>query len=75
MRNQFKAANKGEHPWSSKDSVPTVREIEYRDVGISWLFVGELSDTQPQEWTKLASSTFEDATEVYMVEVIAESDM
>ena len=35
----------------------------------------KLGDKHPREWTKLALTTLQDATQVYMVEVIAESDM
>ena len=37
--------------------------------------MGELSDMNPREWTKQALTTLEDATEAYMVEVIAEPNM
>jgi len=35
----------------------------------------EFSDKNPRQWTKQALATLEDATEVYMVEVMAGSNM
>jgi len=37
--------------------------------------VEKVSDKNPQEWTKQALTTLEDATEMKMVEVIVESDL
>jgi hypothetical protein len=55
-----------------KAFVPTVRQIEQYDVVSSGTFVDEFPDKCPREWTKQALITLEDATEAYMVEVIAE---
>jgi hypothetical protein len=37
------------------------------------MFAGEFRDKRPREWTKPAVITLEEATEAYMVEVIAET--
>jgi hypothetical protein len=50
----------------------TVRNIEHHDVVSSGILVDEFPDEHPGEWTKQALITLEEATEVYMVEVIAE---
>ena len=51
----------------------TDREIEHHDVVSSGIFAGEFHDKGPWEWTKQALKTLEEATECYMVEVLAES--
>jgi len=56
-----------------KASVSTDREIEHHDVVRSWVFADRLPDKHPSERTKQALVTLEEATEVYMVEVLAES--
>jgi hypothetical protein len=55
-----------------KAFVRTVREIEHHDVVSCWISSDEFPDKHPREWTKQALLTLEEATEVYMVEVIAE---
>jgi len=50
-----------------------VRDIEQHDVGSSGIFADEFGDKRPREWTKKALNTQEEATEAYMVEVIADS--
>ena len=74
LRDQFIAARNGRFPWSAKGFIITVREIEHQDVVSSGLVIEELSDNNPWEWTKQASTTLEEATEMYKVEVQAESD-
>jgi len=51
----------------------TVREVEQHDVVNSVIFVDKLDAKGPWEWTKHALKALEEATEWYMVEVIAES--
>ena len=60
---------------STKAFGRTVREIKYHDVGSLGIFADEFSDKNPREWTKQALTIFQDATEAYMVEVLAESNM
>jgi hypothetical protein len=55
--------------------VRIVREIENRDVVSSGIFVDEYRDKGPREWTKRALKTVEQATESYMVDVIAEASI
>jgi len=55
--------------------VRTVHEMEHHDVVSSGISPDEFSDTIPQEWTKQALTTLEDATEAYLVEIMAESNM
>ena len=50
-----------------------VRAIERHDVVISGIFGDEFRDKGPREWTKQALKTLQEATESYMVEVIAEA--
>jgi len=50
-----------------------VREIEHHDVVSSGIFADEFRDKGPQEWTKQALKSLEEATESYMVDVIAEA--
>jgi hypothetical protein len=56
-----------------KACVHTVHEIEHYEVVSSGIFVDDFRDKGPREWTKQALKTLEEATELYMVEVIAES--
>jgi len=70
---QFIAAHDGKPPWSTKEFVSTVREIQHYDVVNSGIFPDEFSDKHPGEWKKLAFSTLEEATEAYIVEVLNES--
>jgi len=74
LRDQYIAAPDGKPPWSTKAFGRPVRAIEHHDVGGSAIFVDEFSDMNPREWTKRTSTTWENATETYMVEVIAESN-
>jgi len=39
------------------------------------IFADKFSDKNPREWTKQAFTALEDATEPYMVEVMAKSNM
>ena len=49
--------------------------MEHHDDISSGIFADEFSDKNPREWTKHVSTKLQDATEAYMVEVIAESNM
>jgi hypothetical protein len=53
--------------------VSTVRKIEHHDVVSSEIFADEFGDKRLREWTKQALITLEEATEAYMVELIAKS--
>jgi len=75
LREQFIAARNGKPPWSTKAFVRTVREIKHHDVVSTGIFADEFGDKNPWEWTKQRLTTLEDAMEVYMVEVMAESTM
>ena len=73
LRDQYLAACNGKPPWSTKALVCTVREIEHHDVISSGIFADEFGDKRPREWMKNAVNTSEEATEAYIVEVIADS--
>jgi len=73
LRNEIIAACNRKPPWSTREFVAIVREIEHHDVASSGIFVYEFSDMNPREWKKWASITSAKATEAYMVDVIAES--
>jgi len=75
LRDQFIAARNGKPPWSSKALIRTVREIEHHDVIITGIFADEFCDKGPREWTKQALKTLEEATESYIVEVIAKASI
>jgi hypothetical protein len=66
---QFKQSCKGNPPWTTKTFIRTVCEIEHHDVVCSGVFANEFSDKPPQEWTRGALYTLEEATEEYMIEV------
>ena len=54
-------------------SVCTVRKIQHHYVVRSGIFADEFRHKGPQEWTNQDLKTLEEATELYMVEVIAEA--
>jgi hypothetical protein len=56
-----------------KAFIYTVREIEHHDVVSSGILPDAFREKGPQEWTKQALKTLVEATELYMVEVIAEA--
>jgi len=56
-----------------KAFVRAVREIEHHDDVSSGICADIFGDKLPREWTKKALNTLEEATEAYMVEVIADS--
>jgi hypothetical protein len=67
---QFIASCNGKHPWLTKAIVCKVREIEHHDVVSSEVFANEFCDKCPQEWTKQALQTLEEAMKSHMVEII-----
>jgi len=73
LRVEYLAACNRKPPWSTKAFARTGRDIEQHDVVSSRISVDEFRDKGPQEWTNQALNTLEKATELYMVEVIAES--
>jgi hypothetical protein len=68
------AGRNGKPPWSTKEFVSTVREIEPADVVSSGIFADEFPDMRPRERTKQALITLEEAKEAYMVKVTVEFD-
>ena len=75
LHDKFIAAHNGKRRWSTKALVRTVHEIEQHEVISSGIFTERFSDRNSWERTKRAITTLEDATEAYMVEVMAESNM
>jgi len=69
------AACTGKRQCSTKAFVSTVCEIKHHDVVSYRILVHKFSDQRPREWTQQAITTLVDATEAYMVDVIAESHM
>jgi len=59
--------------WLTKPFDRTVGEIEHPDVISIRIIPDEFCDNGPRNRIKQALNTFEEATESYMVEVIAES--
>ena len=75
MHDQLIAARNGNPPWSKKPVLWKVVDIAHHDVVSAGTVAHEFGDKHPWEWTKKDSTTLEDATEAYMVEVIAECDI
>jgi hypothetical protein len=73
LRDQLIAARNCKPPWSTKAFIRTVCEFEQHDVITSGISTDGFRDKGPLEWTKQAVTTLEEATESYMVEVIAEA--
>jgi hypothetical protein len=73
LRDQFSAARNGKPPWSTKPFIRTVCQFEQHDVITSGIPTDGFQDKGPREWTKQAVKTLAEATESYMVEVIAEA--
>jgi len=70
---QFIAARNEKSPWSTNAIICTVREIKYQDDLSPATFPDKFSERHPREWTKQAIFTLGEATEAYMVEVLAAS--
>jgi hypothetical protein len=51
----------------------TVRKIEHHDIVGAGIFADEFCDKRSRMWTKQALITLEEATEAYMVEVLAQT--
>jgi len=75
LRDQCIATRNGKPRWETKIFVWIVSEINHHDVVSSGIFADECSDKQPQERTKQAIPTLEDAPDLYLLNVIAESHM
>ena len=73
LGDQFMAGSDGKHPLSTRVFVCTVREIEHHNVASSGIVADEFPEKHPQERTKQALITLEEATEAYIVDVIAAS--
>jgi hypothetical protein len=56
-----------------KAFVHTVHKIKHLAVVSARIFPGKFHDKHPQEWTKQALITLEEAAEAYMVVVLADS--
>jgi len=67
------AARNGKPPWATKAFVGTVREFKHLDIVSSGIFTVEFHDKHLRGWMKQALTTLKEATEVYIVEVIAKS--
>jgi len=72
LRKELIAARNWKPPWSTKAFVRTVGEIEHHDVVHSGIFADEFPDKYSREWTIPAWITWEEATQLYIVEAIAE---
>jgi len=73
LSGQLIATHNGKSPWLTKAFGRRVSEMEHRDVVLYGMFPAEICDMHPQEWTKQALQTSEDAVELCLVEVIPES--
>jgi len=71
LHDQYIAVSNREPPESSKAFVHTVLEIKHHGVVSTGSFADTLPNEHPQEWTNHVLITWEEATEAYMVEVIA----
>jgi len=71
LRDQFIAARNGKQQWSTKAIDRTVCKTDNHEVVSSGMFRNIFCDKLPQEWINQAVITLEEATETYMVEVIA----
>jgi len=71
LRDQFIASHNGKYPWLARIFFCTLCVVEHHDVVSSGILTHEFQDRCPREWMQQASHTLEDATEAYMVEVIA----
>jgi len=75
LYDQYIAVGNGNPQWSTKAIVSTVREIEHHDAVSSGIFADKFRDKRPQEWTQQALQTLEEATGLYLVDVIAKSHL
>jgi hypothetical protein len=73
LRHHFSSARNRKPPWSTKESVRTVHEIEHHDVMSSAIYSDEFHGNCPQQWTKQASINIEKATENSLEKVIADA--
>jgi len=73
LYDQSIAARYGKPTCSTMAIVPTVTKVEHHDVVSSVIFAHQFPEKHPCEWNNQALITLEEATEVYMVEVMAKS--
>jgi len=73
LHNQFITAHNRKPPWLTNALACTVCKIEHHDAVSSGIFAYEFHPNPSWEWMKQAFITLMEATETYMVEVIAES--
>jgi hypothetical protein len=73
LSNQCIPAWNGNVPWVTKQFYCTVSQIDHCDAVSCGMFIHRFCDNHPQEWTKQTFNTIKKTTEVYMLEVIAES--
>jgi hypothetical protein len=71
LHDKFIATLNGKPPWSWKALIRTVHTTKHDDIVMAVIFVDGFRDNHLQEWTTQALKTLEEATESYMVEVIA----
>jgi len=71
LRKQFIAAHNGKPSWLTKAYVCTVHDVEGHNFLNHGVVTDELHDIHPREWTNQTLITVEEATEVYMVGVLA----
>jgi hypothetical protein len=72
---QFIAARNLKAIWWTKAVVSIVSEFKHHDDVSCEIFTDKLHDAYPQEWTRKALDTVDDAIEMYVVEVIAKYHM
>jgi hypothetical protein len=75
LRHQFNESCKGNPLWSTKAFIRTVREIEHHDAVNAGVFADKFSDKWPREWTRASLKALEEATDEYMIEVTAISNI
>jgi len=66
------AVRNSKPPLSTTAFVRTVCKFKHHDVVSSLIFTDEFRDNHPQQWNKQALIRLEEATDAYMVELIAE---
>jgi len=68
---QFRAFRNGKPPWATKAFNQIVREMKHHDGVSSGILADEFDDKHPKEWMELALKALQNATDFYIVEVIA----
>jgi hypothetical protein len=72
LSNEFITVRNGKPPWWTQVFVRTDREIEQHYDVRCGILAAEFPDKHPRDWTKQGLITLDDATEVDMVEAMAE---